>query len=310
MKTFKTIIKGVLIGTADLVPGVSGGTIALILGIYNKLITSLSRISFKSLGKLKNDGINSFWSHINGNFLFLILAGAFIGIFSFTYLVDWLIKNHSIFLWAFFSGLVLSSSHMIFKRIKNPNYNLILFFIFGITISFLIGQTTENNDYSDLSYIYLFFSGFIAIIAMILPGISGAYILILLGTYSEIISTIKNLIIILIEREFTSIKLIISELMVFGSGIICGLLIFSKLVKWLLSNYFDKTLSFMLGLMIGGMNRIWPWQQNGEAVSPNAYIGNSNILLVVFFFVLGGLFLIGLNFLEKNLTNEKKKNFK
>ena len=130
MKTFKTIIKGVLIGTADLVPGVSGGTIALILGIYNKLITSLSRISFKSLGKLKNDCINSFWNHINGNFLFLILAGAFIGIFSFTYLVDWLIKNHSIFLWAFFSGLVLSSSHMIFKRIKNPNYNLILFFIF------------------------------------------------------------------------------------------------------------------------------------------------------------------------------------
>ena len=127
---------------------------------------------------------------------------------------------------------------------------------------------------------------------------------------SEIISTIKNLIIILIEREFTSIKLIISELMVFGSGIICGLLIFSKLVKWLLSNYFDKTLSFMLGLMIGGMNKIWPWQQNGEAVYPNTYVGNSNILLVIFFFILGWLFLIGLNFLEKNLTNEEKKNFK
>ena len=303
-------MKGVFIGIADLIPGVSGGTIALILGIYNKLITSLSRLSFKSVSKLKNDGVSTFWSHINGNFLFLLFLGAFIGILSFTYLIDWLIKNHSIFLWAFFSGLVLSSTYIIFKRIKNPNYELILFFIFGIIISFVIGQSNQNSEYSDLSNLYLFFSGFIAIIAMILPGISGAYILILFGTYSEIISMIKNLIIILIERDFTSIKFVLSELMTFGLGIFCGLLIFSKLIKWLLSNYFDKTLSFMLGLMIGSMNKIWPWQQNGEAVFPNAYIGNSNIFLVMFFFVLGGLFLIGLNFLEKNLTNEEKKNFK
>ncbi len=310
MKALKIIVKGVFIGVADLVPGVSGGTIALILGIYNKLITSLSRLSLKSVNKLKNNGVSSFWSYINGNFLFLLFLGAFIGILTFTYLIDWLIKNHSIFLWAFFSGLVLSSSYIIFKRIKNPNYDLILFFILGIIISFLISQSNQNSDYSDLSNIYLFFSGFIAIIAMILPGISGAYILILLGTYSEIISIIKNLIIILIERDFTSIKFVISELMIFGLGIFCGLLIFSKLIKWLLSNYFDKTLSFMLGLMIGGMNKIWPWQQNGEAVYPNTYVGNSNILSVIFFFILGGLFLIGLNFLEKNLTNEEKKNFK
>lgn len=310
MKSLNILIKGVLMGIADLVPGVSGGTIALIFGVYNELITSLSKLSFKSIIKLKNNGLVSFWNYVNGKFLFLLFSGILLGILFFTYIIDWLIMYHSIYLWAFFSGLVLSSTYLIYKRIKSPDYNLLLSFIFGITISLIVSQLSDNNSYFDYGYLYLFFSAFIAITAMILPGISGAYILILFGTYSEIISLIKNLILIIIEQDFSNVESIFTELLIFGSGIISGLLIFSKLIKWLLSNYHDKTLIFMIGLMIGGIKEIWPWQENGEMVFPNNYVGDSNILTVIFYFIMGGLFLLGLNFLEKNLTDEKEKNFK
>lgn len=297
-------------GIADLVPGVSGGTVALIFGVYNELITSLSKLSLKSIIKLKNDGLISFWNYVNGKFLFLLFSGILLGILFFAYIIDWLIMYYSIYLWAFFSGLVLSSTYLIYKRIKNPDYNLLVSFIFGITISLILGQLSVDNSYIDHGLIYLFFSAFIAIIAMILPGVSGAYILILFGTYSEVISLIKNFILIIIKQDFSNIQPVFTELLIFGSGIISGLLVFSKLIKWLLSNYYNKTLTFMIGLMIGGIKEIWPWQENGEIVFPNNYVGDSNILTVIFYFILGGIFLLGLNFLEKNLTYEKEKNFK
>jgi len=297
-------------GIADLVPGVSGGTVALIFGVYNELITSLSKLSLKSIIKLKNDGLISFWNYVNGKFLFLLFSGILLGILFFAYMIDWLIMYYSIYLWAFFSGLVLSSTYLIYKRIKNPDYNLLVSFIFGITISLILGQLSGDNSYFDHGFIYLFFSAFIAIIAMILPGVSGAYILILFGTYSEVISLIKNFILIIIKQDFSNIQPVFTELLIFGSGIISGLLVFSKLIKWLLSNYYNKTLTFMIGLMIGGIKEIWPWQENGEIVFPNNYVGDSNILTVIFYFILGGIFLLGLNFLEKNLTYEKEKNFK
>ena len=117
-------------GIADLVPGISGGTIALIFGVYNELITSLSKLSFKSVIKLKNNGLIPFWNYINGKFLFLLFSGIILGILFFTYLIDWLIMYYSIYLWAFFSGLVLSSTYMIYKRIKSPDYYLLVYFIF------------------------------------------------------------------------------------------------------------------------------------------------------------------------------------
>tara|TARA_B100001057_G_scaffold432494_1_gene460670 strand:+ start:6782 stop:7714 length:933 start_codon:yes stop_codon:yes gene_type:complete len=310
MKSLNILIKGVFMGIADLVPGVSGGTVALIFGVYNELITSLSKLSLKSIIKLKNDGLISFWNYVNGKFLFLLFSGILLGILFFAYMIDWLIMYYSIYLWAFFSGLVLSSTYLIYKRIKNPDYNLLVSFIFGITISLILGQLSGDNSYFDHGFIYLFFSAFIAIIAMILPGVSGAYILILFGTYSEVISLIKNFILIIIKQDFSNIQPVFTELLIFGSGIISGLLVFSKLIKWLLSNYYNKTLTFMIGLMIGGIKEIWPWQENGEIVFPNNYVGDSNILTVIFYFILGGIFLLGLNFLEKNLTYEKEKNFK
>jgi len=297
-------------GIADLVPGISGGTIALIFNIYEKLISSLSKLSIKSLAKFKENGLISFWGYINGKFLLLLFSGILIGVFFFTYVVDWLINNYITFLLSFFSGLILSSSYLIYKRIKKPNYNLTFFFILGIISSLSIVSFNYGLSLKFSSNTLLFISGFFAISAMILPGLSGAYILILFGTYSEVISLLKEVIKIVLSQNVINAKLIFSKLSFFALGIISGLLIFSKIVKWLLNNYYDKTIMFMIGLMIGGMSEIWPWQQNGQPVLPFNYIENSNFLLASIFFTLGGSIIFGLNFLEKKLSDEKEKNIK
>ena len=297
-------------GIADLVPGISGGTIALIFNIYEKLISSLSKLSIKSLAKFKENGLISFWGYINGKFLLLLFSGILIGVFFFTYVVDWLINNYITFLLSFFSGLILSSSYLIYKRIKKPNYNLTFFFILGIISSLSIVSFNYGLSLKFSSNTLLFISGFFAISAMILPGLSGAYILILFGTYSEVISLLKEVIKIVLSQNVINAKLIFLKLSFFALGIISGLLIFSKIVKWLLNNYYDKTIMFMIGLMIGGMSEIWPWQQNGQPVLPFNYIENSNFLLASFFFTLGGSIIFGLNFLEKKLSDEKEKNIK
>ncbi|MBL30542.1 MAG: hypothetical protein CMC81_04835 [Flavobacteriaceae bacterium] len=310
MKSFKILMKGVFMGIADLVPGISGGTIALIFNIYEKLISSLSKLSIKSLAKFKESGLISFWVYINGKFLLLLFSGILIGIFFFTYVIDWLINNYITFLLSFFSGLILSSSYLIFKRIKKPNYNLTFFFILGIISSLSIVSFNYGLALKFNSNTLLFVSGFFAISAMILPGLSGAYILILFGTYSEVISLLKEVIKIVLSQNVINAKLIFSKLSFFALGIISGLLIFSKIVKWLLNNYYDKTIMFMIGLMIGGIIEIWPWQQNGQPVLPFNYIENSNFLLASIFFTLGGSIIFGLNFLEKKLNDEKEKNIK
>jgi len=297
-------------GIADLVPGISGGTIALIFNIYEKLISSLSKLSIKSLAKFKENGLISFWGYINGKFLLLLFSGILIGVFFFTYVVDWLINNYITFLLSFFSGLILSSSYLIYKRIKKPNYNLTFFFILGIISSLSIVSFNYGLSLKFSSNTLLFISGFFAISAMILPGLSGAYILILFGTYSEVISLLKEVIKIVLSQNVINAKLIFLKLSFFALGIISGLLIFSKIVKWLLNNYYDKTIMFMIGLMIGGMSEIWPWQQNGQPVLPFNYIENSNFLLASIFFTLGGSIIFGLNFLEKKLSDEKEKNIK
>jgi len=295
-------------GIADIVPGVSGGTIAFILGIYDEFIFSLSKISVSSLIKLKNQGFLVFWNEINGAFLLKLFSGILTGVSTFTYLIDWLITNRPIPLWAFFIGLLLSSSLFIFKKIINPNINLLLFFIFGILISFTITQINPNSENDSISGPYLFLSSLIAISAMILPGISGAYILILFGTYSEVISTIKGFLIILLKQDFNNLNIILYKISIIGFGIISGILIFSKFFKWLIVKYHDKTLVFMIGLMLGGISKIWPWQQNEESVLPHNYSGEKEILLSLFFFILGILLILGIQFIETKKYNNVKKN--
>ena len=295
-------------GIADLVPGVSGGTIAFILGIYNELIFSLSKLSFSSLKKLKNEGLTVFWIEINGNFLVKLFSGILIGVSLFTYLIDWLINNYPIPLWAFFIGILLSSTVFMYKKIKIPNIKLLLYLFLGILISFAITQISPTSENKSISELYLFLSSFIAISAMILPGISGAYILILFGTYSEVISIIKGGLNIFLQQDYTNLNSVLYKVCIIGFGIMSGILIFSKLFKWLLIKFYDKTLVFLIGLMLGGLNKIWPWQENSENVLPFNYSGEKNILLSLIFFILGTLFIFGVQFIEKQKNNDKKEN--
>ena len=295
-------------GIADLVPGVSGGTMALIFGVYDDFIFSLSKISISSLRLLKDNGIKAFWIEINGSFLLKLFSGIFIGVSLFTYLMDWLINNHPIPLWAFFIGVLLSSTIFIYKNIKNPKTNLLLYFLFGILISYSISQINTNSEIESFSGLYLFFSSLFAISAMILPGISGAYILILFGTYTEVISTIKGLLNIFIKQDYTNLYIVTYKASIIAFGIICGILIFSKIFKWLLVKYYDAVLVFMIGLMLGGISKIWPWQENGESLLPFNYSGENFILLALIFFILGILFIFGVQLLEKQKHNDEKEN--
>jgi len=295
-------------GIADLVPGVSGGTIAFILGIYNELIFSLSKLSFSSLKKLKNEGLTVFWIEINGNFLVKLFSGILIGVSLFTYLIDWLINNYPIPLWAFFIGILLSSTVFMYKKIKIPNIKLLLYLFLGILISFAITQISPTSENKSISELYLFLSSFIAISAMILPGISGAYILILFGTYSEVISIIKGGLNIFLQQDYTNLNSVLYKVCIIGFGIMSGILIFSKLFKWLLIKFYDKTLVFLIGLMLGGLNKIWPWQENSENVLPFNYSGEKYIIVSFIFFILGTLFIFSVQFIEKQKYNDKKEN--
>jgi putative membrane protein len=282
-----------------LVPGVSGGTIALIFGIYDEFIFSLSKLSFSSLLLIKNKGFKAFWIEINGLFLSKLFSGIIIGVSLFTFLIDWLIKDYPILLWAFFNGILLSSTIIIYKKIKKPTIKLLLFFFFGLIISFCIVQLNPDSELNSSNKFYLFISSLIASSAMILPGISGAYMLILFGTYSEVISTIKSMLNIIILQDLTNLDIIVYKFLIIVLGIISGILIFSKVFKFLLSKYYDKTLVFMVGLMLGSISKIWPWKEGVENVLPIKFSGENQIQASFIFFILGILFIFIIQFLEK-----------
>ena len=256
-------------GTADLMPGISGGTIALILGVYKELIKSIDSINLKNLKEIKNKGFKSFWGKINGRFLSLLFLGILTAVFTLSFAIDWLITNHPIPLWSFFLGLLLSSIFFLKNSIKKwGSINLSLVILSAI-LSFLLTQMTPIEG--EIGFIYLFISGFIGIIAMILPGISGAYILIILGAYSSIIGLIKDVLSALTTSEIDIFIPALSQLTVFALGTIVGMRIFASILKWLFDKEHDKTMSVLIGLMIGALHKIWPWQEKFELIIGEKY---------------------------------------
>lgn len=303
MKSLSIIFKGLIMGISDLVPGISGGTIAFILGIYEEFIFSLSKLSISSIKKLKNEGFFVFWNQINGSFLLKLFSGILIGLSLFTYLIDWLINNYKIPLWAFFLGVLISSVFIILKKIKRKKPFHLLLFIIGVLISFSISQITPSAQSGSINAPYLFFSSFIAISAMMLPGISGAYILILFGTYSEVISVYKGLLSILVLQEYPDLNIILYKSFVIFSGIISGILIFSKFIKWLLLKYYDNTLVILIGLILGGLSKIWPWQENGEIVWPYDFSGENYLIISIILFIVGITLILGIDICNKTKSN-------
>jgi len=242
---FIITLKGMAMGAADAVPGVSGGTIAFISGIYEELISSISEVNLSLFKTLKNGGIKAVWKQVNGNFLLALLIGIFISFVSFMRLAKYLLEYHPILIWSFFFGLVLASILYVSKQIKQWNT---LTITAALAASFLAYYITTlpslaNND----SSFFLFLAAAIAICAMILPGISGAFILVLLGAYKTLSTAFDDL--------------DIKNILIFVAGAIVGLLSFSKLLKWLFKNYENITLAILTGFIIGSLNKIWPWKE-------------------------------------------------
>lgn len=247
IKDYFTIgLKGIAMGAADVVPGVSGGTIAFISGVYEELLGSISNINLGLLKTLKEKGLKATWEQVNGNFLLSLFVGIAVSFVSLAKAISWLLKNQPVLLWAFFFGLVLASVLYMAKQITKWNAISVVLLIFGAVLAYWI--TTLNPLVSEnSSSVFLLLAGAIAICAMILPGISGSFILLLLGAYKPIIDAVNN-------RDFKTIAFV-------GIGAVVGLLTFSRVLKWLFQHYKNVTLAVLTGFIIGSLNKIWPWKQ-------------------------------------------------
>lgn len=238
-------LKGIAMGAADVVPGVSGGTIAFIAGIYEELISSINKINLNAFKVLKNNGLKTFWKHINGNFFLALLSGIAISILSLAKGVKWLLENEPIAVWSFFFGLMIASILFLTKDVKKWNLAAFSAMVLSGIVAYLITVVPPLGNHSGL--LYIFFSGALAICAMILPGISGAFILVLLGAYHTILGALDS----------WDLKII----GVFCLGAIFGILSFSKTLKWLFTNYRNVTIAGLTGFMIGSLNKVWPWKE-------------------------------------------------
>ena len=238
--------KGMAMGAADVVPGVSGGTIAFISGIYEELLGSISNVNLKLFNTLKKECLKAAWKQVNCNFLLSLFLGIFISVVTLAKAIKYLLENEPILLWSFFFGLVLASIIYVAKQITKWNFISVLLLLLSSFLAYYV--TTLNplvNENSSL--LFLFLAGAIAICAMILPGISGAFILVLLGAYKTILTAVD-------DRDLKTIATV-------GLGAIVGLLSFSKILKWLFSNYKNYTLAALTGFIIGSLNKIWPWKE-------------------------------------------------
>ncbi len=295
-------IKGMAMGAADAVPGVSGGTIAFISGIYEELITTISNVNLSLFSTLKNEGFASMWNKLNGNFLMALLTGIIVSFVSFMRLAKYLIENHPILIWSFFFGLIIASIYFVGKQITKWNIGAIVILIIGACIAYFITSLpslgTNENPW------FLTIAGAIAICAMILPGISGSFILVMLGAYKTLSDAIYDF-------DFKKIGL-------FVLGAIVGLLSFSKVLKWLFKHYHNLTLALLTGFIFGSLNKIWPWKKilsyrtnskgvkipfQDESISPFAFEGDNQLAFAIGLMIVGFLTIISL----EKLGNAKKK---
>jgi len=277
-------LKGMAMGAADVVPGVSGGTIAFISGIYEELITSINNVNLSLFKTWKKDGFKAAWTQLNGNFLLALFLGIFISLFSLATLVSWLLENEPVLLWSFFFGLVVASVLFVGKEIEQWNAGAITALVIGAAVAFFITTLPPSGNSASLPYLFL--SGALAVCAMILPGISGAFILVLLGSYKTILDAVH-------ERNITLVAIV-------GAGAIFGLLSFAKLLKWMFNHHKNITLAVLTGFILGSLNKIWPWKRIletrtigekeiiiDENVSPFAFDGNNQLIYALIAAIIG-----------------------
>ncbi|WP_242206019.1 DUF368 domain-containing protein [Aestuariivivens insulae] len=286
-------LKGIAMGAADAVPGVSGGTIAFISGIYEELITTISNVNPSLFKTLFKKGLVPFWKALNGNFLLALLLGIIVSFVSFMRLAKYLLEHHPILIWSFFFGLIVASIYFVGKQIKLWNIPVVVALIIGAGIAFYVSQLPSLGTNDHLWF--LFFAGAVAICAMILPGISGSFILIILGAYKTLSDAL---------HDFD-----IKKILVFVAGAAIGLLSFSHVLKWLFKHYHNITLALLTGFIFGSLNKVWPWKETltwhtnskgikapllQKSISPFSFNGDNQLLFAILLMVVGFLTIFSL----------------
>jgi putative membrane protein len=298
--------RGIAMGAADVVPGVSGGTVAFITGIYEELLGSIQSINLTALTTLFKAGPVAFWRHINGNFLLVLMLGIITSVISLASIISRLLSSHPLLVWSFFFGLIAASSIYMSRQLHNYRWRVLLAIAIGVLAALVVGAMKPSELSPEPLLVFL--SGCLAICAMILPGVSGSFILVLLGMYAHILTAVKDL----------QWGLLLS--FVVGCGI--GLLGFSHLLSWLLKRFHDVTMALLTGFLIGSLNLVWPWKQTlsyyqnskGESLAleqmnilPNTYaeiVGAPDTLFAIILMILGVFLVLGLEmFGEKSNTN-------
>lgn len=267
MRYLLLYLKGMMMGAADLVPGVSGGTIALITGIYQELLKSINAISWEVLKKLQKEGLKAAWKQINGAFLLPLFGGILSAILLLSRLLEWLMINEPIGLWSFFFGLLVASILFLIKTEMDFKIRSFLYLLLGATVSYLITLLTTVATEAPLWYLFL--AGFIGISAMILPGLSGAYILFVMGVYQTIVSHVRqaqDLIVDFSQEKFFQVATVLG---IFILGIVVGIKVFAKFLSWLLNRYPEQSIAVLIGLMLGALNKVWPWQNKLPKLQAN-----------------------------------------
>ncbi len=294
-------IKGFCMGASDVIPGVSGGTMAFILGIYEELIKAIRSFDAKFIRLLISFRIKEAFEHTKWKFVLPIFIGILTAVFTLARLLAWLLQNKPILIWSFFFGLILASVYTISRDIKRWSLGTFLITVIGAMSTYLlVGMVPAHTPNT---YWFLFLSGAIAICAMILPGISGAFILVLLGKYDYVLSAVNN-------RDFITLFLV-------AMGAVTGLVTFVRLLNWLFNKYRDLTIAMLMGLMVGSLRKIWPWKQTLENVSRDTAASvaqinilpshiNTEVILAFCLSLIGFLIVITLNSLAINKTAKIK----
>ena len=291
-----TAVKGACMGAADVIPGVSGGTIAFIMGIYDKFVASLAAINAEAVKLFFTGKFKEFWRHINGGFLLSLVVGIGVSVISIATVMQTLLSDFPIQTWAFFFGLIVASSIFILRGISGWGLREILFLIGGVVLGVVICTLSPTQTPDALWFIFL--SGAIAICAMILPGISGSFILLILGKYQYILGAVSDLV---AGQNVVGNLLIIG---VFAIGAVVGILSFSKFLHWLLSRWHKQALIILAGFIIGSLVKIWPWN-NPEAIAQTELTGSLHIGSAIIIALIGFSLVTGIEIAGKMTANKK-----
>jgi len=283
---FEIFTHGIIMGTINKLPGISGGLYSLIIGFYNHLISSIKSISYKNLKILKTDGVKPFLRLINGNFLFFISTGMIMSYFTTSKILDYFLIKNELYVWAVFFGLILGSLYILIKRIKKTNINTAIFLIFGLIFGFFI--SVSDPLYENRNLLFIFFCGFISICGITIPGLSGSFLLILLGNYKLLlVDSVNNFFNLISNFFYTSDQKLnvenelINILLVFFMGSVFGLVVLSKFLTYINDKFPNQLNHLIIGFVIGTLSIVWPWNQIKNNIEPIELSNSLNSIAIV-----------------------------